>query len=80
MKAADNDDRHGAEWVTEALEGPWCIECKRRRTKNPTKVCFDCLGEKRCPTCRGTAVNPRRFEQGHTLDGCPSCDGDGLKP
>jgi hypothetical protein len=57
--------------VAAAFYGPWCIECQRRRTRNPSRICFDCLGERRCPKCRGTGITRQ-------IEGCGVCSGTGM--
>jgi len=62
--------------ITDALEGPMCVECNIRRTHNPSKVCTRCLGERACPSCGGSGT---RCRDGATI-ACPTCPGTGLRP
>jgi hypothetical protein len=64
----DAGDR--ANRIAQRLHGPYCTDCERRRTRNPSRICFDCLGDRRCRSCRGTGV-----DRNH---GCWPCQGTGI--
>lgn len=60
--------------IETAIYGPWCKECGKVRTRNPSKTCGTCLGPRRCSKCRGSGeiTSPRRFPTG-----CGQCSGTG---
>lgn len=41
------------EKMLDAIQGPYCKECSKHRTRNPSKVCAPCLGPDCCFTCKG---------------------------
>lgn len=58
--------------IITAIEGPHCKMCKKVRTRNPSKTCSRCLGERCCFWCRGTGIV-------NQIEGCGACGGTGKK-
>lgn len=62
----------------DAWAGPYCKTCGLVRTKNPSKTCAKCLGQRVCRTCSGRGEITHMVKRSRVIEACLGCSGTGI--